>query len=321
MTKIIGSAQISKITTQEDMDEFVKTLDLSTPQLVIKPNWVTALPGTYTDAKVLDMFLTSIKKPVVFVESYTFWRSDKYTVGGGDYFSSKEATLETGKNHWDHFKKQDEWFLEATGIGEVLRKHQAQYLNITNEVWLGNIADPEQIKNLTESKFNPVSFKELYSYVPQQLFALKGADFISFAKAKKEKEYAFTLSTKNLFGLIPDPTRYPKYHGENDKLLAQNIADVNKIYRSLFNCLFIVEGVFTAARANSMAEVMAIEDWGVILGGKNSIEIDMIAANLLQADLSKAETDTLVASRKDFGNFDSSILSQVPQELEINYDK
>lgn len=320
MAKVIGSTAISKILTQKDIDEFVKTLGLSSSTLIIKPNWVTALPGTYTDAKILDMFLTSVGKPVIFVEGYTFWRNDKYTVGGGDYFSSGESTLETGKNHWDHFKKQDEWFLTTTGIGEVLKKHQAQYLNITNEFWVGNIADPEEIKSLIEAKFDPVDFKELYSYIPKHLFDLKGYDFISFAKAKKGKEYAFTLSTKNLFGLIPDPTRYPKYHGENDELLAQNIADINKIYRSLFNCSFVVEGVFTASRAKSMTEVMAIEDWGVILGGKNSIEVDMIAAKLLKANLAKAETDTLVVSRKVFGDFDYSILPQIPQDLEINYE-
>lgn len=320
MVKIMGSTTISQIKTQKDMDEFVKNLGLSSNNLIVKPNWVKALPGTYTDAKVLDMFLTSVGKPVIFVESYTFWRNDKYTVGGGDYFSSQEATLKTGKKHWDHFKKQDEWFLASTGIGEVLKKHQAQYLNITNDVWSGNMADPEQIKSLVESQFEPVVFKELYSYIPKQLFDLKGSDFISFAKAKKEKEYAFTLSTKNLFGLIPDPTRYPKYHGENDELLAQNIADINKVYRSLFNCSFVVEGVFTASRAKSMIEVMAIENWGIILGGKNSIELDMIAAKLLQADLSKVETDTLVVSRKAFGDFNNSILSQLPQSMEINYE-
>ena len=57
------------------------------------------------------------------VESYTFWRTDKYAVGGGDYLSSQEATLKTGKKHWRHFKKQDQWFLSATGIGDVLKKH------------------------------------------------------------------------------------------------------------------------------------------------------------------------------------------------------
>ena len=315
----IGSTNIAKITKQADMNEFVKTLGLSSDTLVIKPNWVQARQGTYTDAKVLDLFLTAVDKPAIFVESYTFWRTDKYAIGGGDYFSSKESFLDTGKKHWDHFKKQDQWFLEASGIKDFLEKHQAKYLNITNEVWEGKVADREKIKKLVEEKYEPVYFKELYSFIPQELYQLIGADFISFSKAKKEKEYAVTLSTKNLFGLIPAPRRYPKYHGEDDKLLARSIADINKIYRSIFNCTFIVDGVFTASFAQSMEEVACVKDWGVIFGGKNSIEVDKIAEKLLGADISTATVDTLKLSRGIFGDVDNQILSKIPSKLVIKY--
>ena len=268
MNKKVGSTTIAKITTQTEMDRFVDTLDLASEYLIVKPNWVQAREGTYTDAKIIDMFLTAAKKKAVIVESYTFWRTDKYLAGDGDYFSSKEATLKTGKKHWSHFKKQDKWFLSTTGIGKVLKKHKVEYINITNEVWLDNIIDSKKIKALVEAKYEPIVFKELYSYIPKKLFSLKSCDFISFAKAKRELEYAFTLSTKNLFGLIPDPTRYPKYHGDNESLLSQNIRDINKIYRSLFNCSFVVDGVFTASNAKSMEEVECVKDWGVILAAK-----------------------------------------------------
>lgn len=319
MNKTIGSTTIAKISSQADMNRFVKNLGLKSKHLIIKPNWVQARGGTYTDAKVLDMFLTAVKGRVILVESYTFWRTDKYTVGGGDYFSSKEATLKTGKKHWKHFKKQDKWFLSATGIDEILKKHKAKYINITNEVWSGNVVNSKKVKAIVEAKYEPVALKELYSYIPKKLFNLKGSDFISFSKAKRELEYAFTLSIKNLFGLIPDPGRYPKYHGENDKFLAQNISDINKIYRSLFDCSFIVDGVFTASNAKSMEEIICVKDWGIILGGKNSIEVDMIAAKLLKADKPKAGIDTLRVSKNLFGSFNSSFISQIPKGLEIEY--
>jgi uncharacterized protein (DUF362 family) len=319
MNKKIGSTLIAKIKTQADMDRFVKNLDFKGELLIIKPNWVQARGGTYTDARMIDMFLTAIKKKALFVESYTFWRTDKYAVGGGDYFSSQEANLKTGKKHWHHFKKQDQWFLSATGIGDVLKKHKAEYVNITNEVWLGDTVNPEKIKAIVELKYEPVNFQELYSYIPQKLFELRGADFVSFAKAKRELEYAFTLTTKNLFGLIPDPTRYPKYHGDGDKDLPRNIMDINKIYRGLFNCHFIVDGVFTASKAESMEEVRCVKDWGVILGGNNSIEVDMIAARLLKVDTSKAVIDTLAAGRKIFGDFDQRFLNKIPKNLAIKY--
>jgi uncharacterized protein (DUF362 family) len=319
VNKKIGSTIIAKIKTQADMNRFVKSLGLKSEQLIIKPNWVQARGGTYTDAKVIDMFLTAVNKRATLVESYTFWRTDKYAVGGGDYLSSQEATLKTGKKHWRHFKKQDQWFLSATGIGDVLKRHKTEYINITNEVWLGNTVNPEKIKAIVELKYEPVNFQELYSYIPQKLFELRGADFISFAKAKRELEYAFTLTTKNLFGLIPDPTRYPKYHGDKDKDLPQNIMDINKIYRSLFDCRFIVDGVFTASKAESMEEVRCVKAWGVILGGNNSIEVDMIAARLLRVDAAKAAIDTLAASRKLFGDFDKKLVRQIPKNLDIKY--
>ncbi len=320
MIKKIGTTSLTKITTQSEMDEFVAGLGIKSDKVIIKPNWVEARMGAHTDAKVLDMFLTALKKPAIIVESYTFWRTDKYLVCGGDYYSSGEATLETGKKHWNHFKKQDAWFLSATGIDEILKKHNAEYLNITNEVWEKRTVDSQVIQKIVEDKYEPVLFKELYSYVPQRLFDLKGADFISFAKAKKEVEYSFTLSTKNLFGLIPDPTRYPKYHGDSDKQLSVNICDINKIYRSLFDCTFLVDGVFTASSARSMQEIFTVKDWGIILAGKNSIEVDMIGAKLLGAKPPTTGMDLLKESKSVFGESDQNLLSEIPSEWTANFD-
>lgn len=319
MQKIIGTTTLAKIQTQNDMNKFVKSLGLTSNYLIIKPNWVQPKMGTYTDAQALDMFLTAVKKRVIIVESYTFWRTDKYAISGKDYFPSKEADLINGKKHWKFFKKMDDWFLQTSGIGDILKKHKAEYLNITNEVWENNVADLEEIKKIAESNYSPVAFEELYSFVPNQLLGLKGADFISFSKAKKEKEYGFTLSTKNLFGLIPAPRRYPFYHGKNDELLAQNIADINKIYRSLFNCFFIVEGIFTASDAKSMEETFCIKDWGIILGGKNSIEVDAIAAELLLSERPQSNIDTLKISKSIFGNFDKKLTPQIPKSLKVSW--
>jgi len=315
----IGSTTLAKITSQKEMDEFVKTFNLSSKQLIVKPNWVQPRMGTYTDAKVLEMFLSAVKKPVIILESYTFWRNDRYAVGGGDYFSSKEATLTTGKKYWEHYRKMDKWFLQATGIGEVLKKHKTEYLNITNEVWLRKVVNPNIIKKITESNFKPVHFQEIYSYIPQKLYELSGSDFISFSKAKREIEYSYTLSTKNMFGLIPDPTRYPKFHGINDTLLSQSIADINKVYRSLFNCQFIAEGVFTACDTGTMEEIDLVKDWKVIWGGKNSLEVDLIGTKLLQTKSPAGKVDVLAVSKKIFGSFDRKLLSQVPREWEIKY--
>lgn len=320
MLKKVGSTTLAKISSQKEMADFVKTLDLKSNKIIIKPNWVQPRIGAYTDAKVLDWFLTVLAKPAIIIESYSFWRTDKYAVSGTDYFSSKEATIISGKKHWEHFKKQDEWFLKATGIDEVLQKHKAEYLNITNEVWAGKIADPKTIKKIVEEKSSPVHFPELYSYVPEKLFELRGSDLVSFAKAKREIEFSFTLSTKNLFGLIPDPCRYPKYHAEDESLISSSICDANKIYRSLFSCTFLAEGIFTASDCKkSMKQIGLVEDWGVIWAGKNSVEVDTLGVKLLQAQSPTTGIDILKETKKVFGGFDESILVQVPKTLIINY--
>jgi len=54
------------------MDSFISSLDLKSPKIIIKPNWVSYQRGEYTDAKVLDMILTSIKKPAFWLKVILF---------------------------------------------------------------------------------------------------------------------------------------------------------------------------------------------------------------------------------------------------------
>jgi uncharacterized protein (DUF362 family) len=98
------------------------------------------------------------------------------------------------------------------------------------------------VKELVEEKYSAVLREELYSFLPWKLYALRIGTFISLAKFK----VFFTMCTKNMFGLISEYVGYgPRltYHGKADKNLSQNIIDINKIYRSIFNVVGIVEGV------------------------------------------------------------------------------
>lgn len=271
------SVLTKKITSKNDFKEIIDSFKLKGETVLVKPNWVGAYSGGYTDAKVLDLLLSSLKgKRVILLESYTFWRTDKKKKGQGDYFSSKEATLETGKQHWDFFKKMDKWFLKDTGIDKVLAKHNAQYLNITNEVWKGNIANPQEIASLVENKFPPVAIKDMYAMIPKSVLELKGSPLISFAKAKGDSCYGASFSIKNLFGLIPDPNRYEKYHGgDPEKLLARSIIDVHKIYQSLFDVKFVVESVFEYGKMNwTTGMCQKIKGDGTIIVGDSGYEVD-----------------------------------------------
>ena len=299
----IESTTIQRVTTQKDMDLFVASLDITGDKVVIKPNWVSYAPGEYTDAQVLDMFLTALGKPAIIIESHTFWRTDKMAKNEGDYFSSSEATLETGKAHRDFFLEQDRIFLESTGIANVLKKHKSEYLCITEEVWDRNTADPSKIKQITEKKYPAVRDQDLYSVIPQKMLDLKGAELISLAKAKIESSYGASLSIKNPFGLIPDPTRYVKYHGgEAENLLVQSIIDINKIYQSLFKPTFVIEGVFNNCFMNwDINKAEPFFDWGVILGGKDGLEVDTIGCTLLGTDFKASLADLKNKYKETFG--------------------
>jgi uncharacterized protein (DUF362 family) len=269
--------------------EVIETLDIKSDVVLVKPNWVGAFPGGYTDAKVIDSLLSAlVNHKVIFVESYTFWRTDKKLNKWEDYFSSKEATIDTGKQHWNFFKKMDDWFLKKTGIGEVLNKHNAKYISITDEIWKGGGVKPATISSSVEKEYEPVAIKKMYEMVPKSLFELKGASIISFAKAKIDSAYGGSFSIKNMFGLIPDPDRYTPYHGEDTgEVLARSIIDAHKIYRSLFDMKFIVESVFEYSEMDwDTGKSRKIEGDGHIIAGQNGFEVDRAAENYYQAKIS-----------------------------------
>jgi len=321
MNTTIGSTFISKITNQADMDLLVKSLNLTSKNLIIKPNWVGGCLGEHTESKALDMFLTAINRPVTFIESYTFWRTDKMTRGEGDYFSSKEADIVEGKKHWDFFKQQDKLFLEVEGLDKLFKKHGANYINITNEVWSGNTVSPDTIKTEVTKKYSPLHFDKLYSYVPQALYNLKGSDLISFAKAKADKEYGPSLSIKNMFGLIPDPHRsVAGYHGggDDEPNLVNAIVDIHKIYQSLFNLKFLIDGIFTSGFMNwDTFQVEPTLDQKLAIAGTNGHEVDNIGSHLLQIPFNGPMVPLMKEYSTLFGK-NTITADQIPEDYKIS---
>ena len=310
----INNIIVSKIKDKEDFFEFMNELNIQGDTFVIKPNWVDGTEGSFTEARVLEFIFDYLKNKKIFIiESYTLWRNQPLTEEGKGGVPEKQGNLTDAKLWWAWIKEQDNWFLEIKKIKPLLDRYNVEYINITEEVWSDRTVNPEIIKKLVEKKYEPVMFEELYSYIPQKLFDLKGANLISFSKLKTGQPGNITASTKNIFGLIPDPTRWPKYHGENNKIIAQSIVDENKIYRSLFDTLFIVEGIFTAICGNWPDEFETIRNWGQIVGGKNSAEVDAVIATIIGLDYKKISY--LPLTIKTFGDFDKNILDKLPQKF------
>lgn len=321
MISTLDSTIIGKISTQSEIDEVIKSLNITSSNVIIKPNWVDADLGSHIEADVLDLIFTSLKdKKIYIVESYTFWRTEKMLQTGEDYFSSKEATIETGKQHWDHFKTQDLWFLKHTGIDRVIAKHQVEYINITNEIWSENIADPAIVKSIVDTKFGALDNQALYGLVPSKMLDLQGSDYISLAKLKGDTDYGLSLSIKNTFGLIPDPHRVVKYHGETgSKQLVDNIIDINKIYQALFTPHFIIDGIFSASIMDwDLIKSHLLSNLNIIIAGNDGYQVDSYGSLLTGRNFFGALDGLLSEYQPIFGGITPT--QSIPEAFKIKFE-
>jgi len=137
----------------------------------------------------------------------------------------------------------------------------------------------------------------MYGFVPEKIYSLRGRTLISVNFSRETREM-MSLSTKNLFGLIPDPARYGRWHGENDALLPQSILDINKIYRSLFEPRFWIN---------------ELKNRRLYVGSENSVQADAAAAKITGVNPEKIEY--LQLASKVFGGYREASISKALKEL------
>jgi len=308
-----------KVKTFEEFENFINKLNIKGKTFIIKPNWVEPSKGQYTEPTPLRWLFECLDGKKVIIESHTAWRN-KILLETGEVVVNEKNMNEKK----DFLREQEKWFLEYTGLSELLKEYNVEYVNVTEEVWKNEIVNPKMIQEVVEKKFPPVKHKELYGVIPKKIFELRNKDaiFIDFAKIKTDGSIALTLSTKNLFGLIPDPKRSPKYHDHEVKILPHAILDMNKIYRALFDCIFINEGIFTAIDGPSPEKGRLKENLNLIVGGKNSIEVDLATAKLVGIEPQILLTKLLNPTKEVFG-FNHNILKNIPENFvdKLNFEK
>ena len=301
-----GEVIVEQNVDPTDFVGIITELDLS-PPVIVKPNWGTI--NNYTEAEILDGILSALDGESIVVESYGWARTKDAAEGKG--YGSQEK---------DDLRKSDHWFLDISGIGDVLKKHSVEYLNITEEVWAKRTVERDVIKQIVEKKFLPVHFEEMYSWVPIRLFEMREGTFLSVAKYRLNHDpIVVSLSLKNLFGMIPGPGRM-KYHGEGGySMLAQSIVDINKIYHSLFSVKGMVDAVLTASINRDRKDAMnpeTVKKQGLLLGSKNCVKLDAFVAAVEGKNPNEIEYLKLAAAY--FGSWDESVLDQARQsELRI----
>ncbi len=277
-------------------EEVVSKLNIK-PPVIIKPNWGTI--NNFTEAAVLDGVLSAVGGEALVVESYG-WARTEDALNGKGIGSMKRGDL----------KRSDEWFLRYSGGGDILRKHGVGYLNVTEEVWARRVVEPGTIRKMADG-FPPVLFEEMYGMVPERLFDLRGGTFLSLAKYRLNHEpIVVSLSLKNLFGLIPGPGR-SRFHGEFDCHLDQTIVDINKVYRSVFDVVGMVDGVVTASIGRTAEEAIrprTAKDRGLLLGSRDCVALDATVAAMEGRDPDKIGYLRLAAST--FGGWDEAALTE-----------
>ena len=277
---------------------------------VIVPNWHCTVKGYGTDARTLECLLEALPGEKTVVEAYDADRTD-------DPGRFQGLDLEAAREHWDYLREQDQIFLRETGIGKVLDEHGAEYLNVTEEQWAGRTADGGEVRTLVEDRYGPVGHAELYGMVPQKLWEQRGCTLINYAKIKVAPSadgLFFSLSMKNLFGLIPVPDR-TRYHGSEDQGLARSIVDANQIYFSLFRVISVCEAMRNARispDAGFKDDAALVENLGLVAASDRSVELDAYLVAAL-GDI-PAERHFLQVGARIFGAWDEEDFLPLPAE-------
>ncbi|HHU32121.1 MAG: DUF362 domain-containing protein [Zhaonellaceae bacterium] len=296
----------------KNKDEFISFIKATIPQddlYIIKPNWFDPRPGSYTDAETLDAVFTALPGKKIVIEGHSHSRNDLSIKITPDNMDEKREWIRT----------QEKEYLNRLGIKDVLDKHNVEYINITEEWWKGKTVPGEVIKGIVESKFTPVGHQEFYQVVPLKLFELKGKTLIDLARVKMSSPTCrdFSLTMKNLFGLLPQPSRY-KYHDN----LPESIVDINKVYRALFNVLGLCEGVKQAViflengkYSTPWSHFDVVENLGIVACSKELVDLDVFIGRLFNEDLTKR---TLVQlARKAFGTHYEDEIRQAPVLVDL----
>ena len=337
-----GQTTIAKIRNSDELRQILVDPWLESETIIIKPNWVSREPADFTDSKTLRTILEALDSRIVITESHQINRSlnilkegMSFTVEGkevnwkwllkGDGWNwiIKNPNWDWFRNggHWDHLKREEKAFLDEWGFTDLFKELNVTYINVTDEVWSGRIADPTEIKRLVEARFKPVKIDKLYRVVPKRLYDLRGTTFISLARLKMYASFTF----KNMFGMIPDPVR-SWWHGPKHSRIARSIIDINKIYHSIFNVYGVCEALYTRAVPHPEGKFEGIytgrynimKGSGVIAFGRSLVSLDTILLNLTEQSISQYTEINRVpieTAEEEFGSISREIIKEAKRKV------
>jgi hypothetical protein len=284
-----GCGSIARVDDRESLGKVLAEILPPAPERVlVKVTWHGYAAGTYTDPAALDLLLSALPAPAIILEGHTTSRN----LGGAQFDWETDA-----KENRAWIRQQEAEYLRRTGLAEVMARHGAQYVNVTEEFWDEQAGDAMQ-------------------FVPKVLLEYRGSPLISFAKFKGPTR----LGISNFFGLIPQPLR-DAWHGPNITWFARACCDVAKLYGSHFELCGVVEGLFSAVRWNRSGLYRSrwgnydlIRDVGMITSSRGLVSADILASRLQGQDVMRSAFFDVV--RHELGWDREAAESDLPGGLE-----
>ena len=232
-----GSGIIARIPDRDALAGVLREILPEKPERVlVKVTWHGYATGTYTDPAALDLLLSALPAPAIILEGHTSSRN----LGGAEFDWETQA-----RENRAWIRQQESEYLRRTGLADVLARHGAQYVNVTEAWWDEDCVCRFEIERILQERGITLHHTELAEFVPKAILPFRGCPLISFAKFKGPTR----LGISNMFGLIPAPLR-DAWHGPNITWFARVCCDLVKLYGALFDLAGVVEGLYSAVRWN-----------------------------------------------------------------------
>jgi sirohydrochlorin ferrochelatase len=273
----VGAGVIASIPDCARMSRLLEQiLPAGNPERVlVKVTWHGYATGTYTDPAALDLLLSALPARAIVLEGHTSSRN--LEDAGFDWESG-------AREHRAWIRQQDAEYLRRTGLADVLAKHSAEYVNVSEAFWDEDCPAPSG------------------GYIPQVLLPYAGCPMISYAKFKGPTR----LAISNLFGLIPDPLR-SSWHGPNITYFARVCCDLAKLYGALFPLSGLNEALCSAVRWNRKGLYRSrwgnydlISNSGYVAASSNLATADILASRLQGQDVNRSAFFDVVRAELDW---------------------
>ncbi len=273
---------------------------------LVKVTWHGYAPGTYTGPLALDLLLGALPGTAVLLEGHTSSRN----LGGAKFEWETDA-----QRHRNWVRQQDVEFLRRTGLAEVITRHGAQYVNVTEAWWDSACAPADNVRALQPNV--ALEYPDLIGFIPQVLMELRGVPMISFARFKGPTR----LGISNLFGLIPHPLR-TAWHGTDITHFASVCCDLARLYGSLFPLFGLVEAFDSAVRwdrnglyRSRWGNYDLVQSDGLFTLSEGLVGADLLASRLQGQDVTRSGFYDVVMDRLGWSTAEEMPL---PSDLQAN---